>query len=100
VLNILSFSTFVIGSHIFSSLNICLDSAACIFIENINNIINNNKFYKIFSDIIQYEVFWKKRHEWSINFPETRKTRSLLIWNFKDKNSLIYQLTKISEIDY
>lgn len=71
------------------------------FLENFNfikNILLDNEFYEIFEKIIKTEVLWSKRHSWRIDFVETRETRKLLIWDFKNKNCIIYKLMMIWEV--
>jgi len=64
----------------------------------IKNILLEDSFFEIFEKIIETEVLWEKRHSGQISFVETRKARKLLIWDFKDKNCLIYKLMMIWEI--
>lgn len=68
--------------------------------EYIKNIVLDKNFYKIFEKITESEVFWKKRHSWIIDLKETTLARKYLIWDFKDQNSMLYFMAKISEIDY
>jgi len=68
--------------------------------QDLKNILLNEEFLKIFKQIIDSEILGKKRHSWNINFQETRKARKLLIWDLKDKNSLIYHLVKFWDIEY
>lgn len=60
----------------------------------------NDNFLNIFKQIVNLEILWKKRHSWQISFIDTRKARKLLIWNLKDKNSLIYMILKTQDMDY
>ncbi len=64
------------------------------------NLLSNNEFFKIFSKLINTEMLWKKRHSGQINFVDTRKARQYLIWNLKNKNSLIYLLLKSEDTAY
>ncbi len=68
--------------------------------KDLKSILLKDDFLKIFKQIINSEILWKKRHSWSITFPETRKARKLLIWDLKNKNSLIYKLTSFWDINY
>ncbi len=55
-------------------------------------LLTDDSFYDIFEKIIDSEVLWSKRHKWKITFVETREARKLIIWDFKDKECLIYKL--------
>jgi len=68
--------------------------------ENLKNILLNNDFYNIFSNLMKYEVFWKKRHTWIISLEDTTRVRYYIIWNFIEKNSLLYKIAEINKIDY
>jgi hypothetical protein len=61
-------------------------------------LLEDKKFLEIFEKIINSEVLWNKRHSWQISFVETREARKLLIWDFKDKECLIYKLIQIWEV--
>ncbi len=58
----------------------------------IKDILLSENFYNRFEKLVWSEVLWKKRHIWNINLEETLSARKLLIWDFQDKESLIYQL--------
>ena len=64
----------------------------------LEDILLNLEFIKTFEKIIETEVLWSKRHSWRIDFVETREARNLLIWDFSDKNCLIYRLMMIGEV--
>lgn len=66
----------------------------------ISNILFREDFLNNFEKLVDTEILWKKRHVWKISFEETKKARELLIWNFKDKGSLIYWLIEIGKVDY
>lgn len=66
----------------------------------LKEILLDDNFLDIFKKLIVSEILWKKRHIWSINIEETAKARELLIWNFKNKESLIYILLKTQETNY
>ena len=71
------------------------------FLENfsfIKNILLDDEFFKIFEEIIKTEVLWEKRHSGQISFIETREARKLLIWDFNNKNCIIYKLMMIGEV--
>lgn len=60
----------------------------------------DDDFFDIFEELVKSEIFWKKRHIWSIKFVETRTSRKLLIWEFEDENCLIYRFMKMQDVDY
>jgi len=68
--------------------------------EDIKNVLFNKDFLSKYKELLATDVLWKKRHSWQINFEETKIARNLLIWDFKDKNSLIYWLLSTQDMDY
>jgi len=66
------------------------------FIKNI--LLEDNQFLEIFKKIMETEVLWEKRHSGQISFVDTRESRKLLIWDFKNKNCLFYKLMMIGEV--
>lgn len=66
----------------------------------ISDILFNEEFFDNFDKLINSEILWKKRHIWKVSFVEAREARSLLIWDFKNKNSLIYKFIEIGKVDY
>ena len=66
----------------------------------LKDVLLDDKFLKIFKEILETEILWKKRHSGQISFVETRRARKLLIWNLRDKNSLIYLLLSTQDMDY
>lgn len=66
----------------------------------ISDILFKEEFLINFQKLVDSEILWKKRHVWKISFEETTKARELLIWNFTNKNSLIYGLIEIWKVDY
>ncbi len=61
-------------------------------------LLKDKNFYTILKNIIESEVLWEKRHKGRITFVETREARKLLIWEFRDKECLIYKLMLLGEI--
>lgn len=68
--------------------------------EYISNILFSDDFYNNFESLVSSEILWKKRHVWRISFDEVKKARTLLIWDFKDINSMIYKFIEIWKADY
>jgi len=67
---------------------------------DVSEVILSDSFYNLLKEVVDSQVFWKKRHEWKINFLETREARTKIIWRFKDKHCLIYSLIAIKKIDF
>ena len=66
----------------------------------LNDTLLNDDFYENFHKIINSEVLWKKRHSWNITYEETTIARNVLLWNFKDTNSIIYKLVESQNIEF
>lgn len=66
---------------------------------HIKDILLEENFYKLLKILVDSEVFWKKRHEWKITYEETKKTRTILIWDLKEQNCVIYKLIKMGQVD-
>ncbi len=66
----------------------------------LGNILLSDEFFNTFSSLVNSDILGKKRHVGNINFAETQKARKLLIWNFEDKNCLIYKLIETQKIEY
>ncbi len=60
--------------------------------EDIENLLTDRKFYKNFEKLNELEVLSTKRHSWTINKEDTLKARKIFIWDYKDKNSILYKL--------
>jgi hypothetical protein len=58
----------------------------------LEDVLLNEEVYNNLWELIESEVFGKKRHSWKINFVQTREVRELLIWDFKNKSCFIYKL--------
>jgi hypothetical protein len=68
--------------------------------DYISDILFNDEFFNNFEILVASEILGKKRHIWKISFIETREARSLLIWDFKDENSLIFRFIEIWKVDF
>jgi len=66
----------------------------------LKEVLLDQEFLNIFKKIIDSEILWKKRHTWMMSFTETRKARKLLVWELKDKKSLIYMILKTQDVEY
>lgn len=67
--------------------------------DYIKDILLNDDFYKKLWELVNWETLWSKRHKWKIDFIETRKARWLIIWDFYDKECLMFKLVKTQNID-
>lgn len=65
----------------------------------LKEVLLDEYFFSLFEKLIDSEVFWKKRHLWKINYEDTKKARTLLIWDLKDENCLIYKLIKMWQVE-
>lgn len=68
--------------------------------EDLWKTLLDDNFYNLFTRINKMEVLWSKRHIWFISKKETIEARKILIWDFKDKNSIIYKLLESQAILY
>lgn len=80
------------------------DYAQCFkdFLEKYNylwDVFLSDEFYWAFWKLVNSEILGKKRHVWKINFEETAQARKILIWNFEDKNCLIYKMIETQKIE-
>lgn len=66
----------------------------------LKDILFDEKFYSNLSEIVESEILWKKRHSWRITFVETRAAREIFVWNFKNKDCLIYKLIETQNLNF
>lgn len=64
----------------------------------IKDILLNDKFIKKLEKLVDSDVLWEKRHFGKIKNNEALKIRKIVIWDFEDKNCIIYQLFKIQDV--
>ncbi len=67
---------------------------------DLSNILLDDDFMKLFTKLNKTEVLSSKRHSWSISKDETTEARNILIWDFKDKNSIMYKLLETQNVPY
>ena len=65
----------------------------------IKEVLLDENFYLLLEEIVLSEVLWSKRHIWTITYEETKRARTIFIWDLKDVNCVIYKLLKMWEID-
>lgn len=68
--------------------------------SDVSQVILSDSFYLLLTQVVDSEVLWKKRHEWKINFLETREAREKIVGRLRDRDCLIYQLIAIKKIDF
>lgn len=66
----------------------------------LKDILLDDLFYENFTKINKSEILSSKRHSWSITKKETIEARKILIWDFKDKNSMIYKLLESQSVSF
>lgn len=59
---------------------------------DLKNAILSDEFYERFEELNKSEVLSSKRHKWTISSDDTVIARKFLIWNFEDKDSILYKL--------
>jgi Uri superfamily endonuclease len=65
----------------------------------LKDILLSDNFFKKLWFLVSSDILWTKRHRWKIDFVETRKAREIIIWNFKDKECLMYKLIETQNIN-
>lgn len=66
----------------------------------LKDVLLSEDFLRIYQEILDTEILWKKRHSGQISFVETRKARKLLVWNLKDKKCLIYMFLSTQDMEF
>lgn len=62
-------------------------------IPSIFQLLQKNEFMNSYKQLMNLEVFWKKRHSEKISYSETKLARSLIIGDFQNKKtSMLYNL--------
>ncbi len=59
-------------------------------------LFHNEIFFKKYTQIVNSEVFWKKRHSDKISFIEAKETRKIIIGDFQDHTGILYLLLEKS----
>ncbi len=66
--------------------------------EDLKKVLLDDDFIKQFTTLNKSEVLSTKRHSWTITKKETTLARKILIWDFKNKNCMIYKLLESNTI--
>lgn len=72
------------------------------FLNNYNyikEVLLDDDFYSLLSELVLSDVLWKKRHIWTITYEETKRARTILIWDLKEQNCILYKLIKMGQVD-
>ena len=67
---------------------------------DLRNVLLDDGFYDKFTKINKSEILSSKRHSWTISKDETIEARRLLIWDFRDKDSMIYKLLESQSVGF
>ena len=68
------------------------------FLEEYNyikEILLSDSFFALSSELVNSGLFWEKRHNWKVNFEETKFARKILVWDLEDENCIIFKLVKV-----
>lgn len=66
----------------------------------LKEIILDDHFFNIFTELNKSEILSSKRHSWTISKKETELARKILIWDFRDKNAMLYKLLESQSVMY
>lgn len=67
---------------------------------DLKEVLLNDDFFDKFTKINKSEVLSAKRHSWTISKKDTTDARKVLIWDFRDKKSIIYRLLEWQWVEY
>ena len=68
--------------------------------SQLQEILLNDDFFEKFTRLNKSEVLSSKRHSGTISKKDTTDARKILIWDFKDKNSIIYKILEGQSVMY
>ncbi len=60
----------------------------------------DEEFLRIYKEIADSWILWKKRHSGQISFIETRKLRKLILWDLNNKKSFLYILLSSQDVEF
>jgi len=66
----------------------------------LSDILFNDDFFKKFTYLNKSGILSTKRHSWSITKKETIEARNIFVWDFKDKNAILYKLLESQSVIY
>jgi len=67
---------------------------------DLRDVLLSDEFFNNFTELNKSEVLWSKRHKWSITKDETILARRILIWDFKEENSILYKLLESQSVNF
>lgn len=68
--------------------------------SELKSILLDDEFYEQFTRLNKSEVLSSKRHSGTISKKDTAEARKILIWDFRDKNSMIYKILEGQSVMY
>lgn len=68
--------------------------------SQLQEILLNDDFFEKFTRLNKSEVLSSKRHSGTISKKDTTDARKILIWDFRDKNSMIYKILEGQSVMY
>lgn len=68
--------------------------------SQLQEILLNDDFFEKFTRLNRSEVLSSKRHSGTISKKDTTEARKILIWDFKDKTSIIYKILEGQSVMY
>ncbi len=68
--------------------------------SQLQEILLNDEFFEKFTKLNKSEVLSSKRHSGTISKKDTTEARKILIWDFRDKNSMIYKILEWQSVLY
>jgi len=66
----------------------------------LKDILLEGYFFSQITELANSEVLWAKRHKGNIAWKEAIKTRELFIWNYENKNAIIYKLLESQNVEF
>jgi len=59
---------------------------------DVSDLLTDQKFYKTFEKLNKSGLLSAKRHSWVISKAETIEARKMFVWDYKNKNSILYKI--------
>ncbi len=66
----------------------------------LKDVLLEDSFFAQLTSLAHSEVLWSKRHTGNISSKEATQTRKLFIWNYQDKNAIIYKLLESQSVEF
>ena len=68
--------------------------------SDLNSLVWDDNFFAKMTALNKSEVLSSKRHSGNISKKDTTEARNILIWDFKDKTSILYKLLETQAVNY